>query len=206
MRARGGSALRRRVWELVWAWEAYFCVNPHSALRLAAKVPCMWRTRRMLASWGTAVGLVLVAASPAAATTFRDFKGSTSQEARVDFSTRNGVANVLHIYEWEAPCEVGSAYTEHEAIFQGGFDVATKRRLYEEARYRFYGPRTGPVEATIAMRRLTKRRWTGTFEASVRIQHDGQVIDRCATSFTFKVRRTKEPPFVVPRASAALDE
>lgn len=164
----------------------------------------MGRTRQVLAGCGLLLAIMLLAAAPAAATTLRDFKGSTSQGNRVDFSTRNGVANVLHIYKWEAPCESGPAYTEHEAIFQAGLDVATRRRLYEEARYRFYGPRTGPVEATIAMKRITKRRWTGTFDAVVRIQKADQTIDRCATAFTFKVRRTKEPPFVYPGASAAL--
>jgi hypothetical protein len=134
---------------------------------------------------------LLVLASPAEGGRFADYSGETSQGHKVEFGTDRGVPDFLLIYSYRAPCGDADAYREREAVFNPPFDLATRRKMVEEARYRRDGPRTGPVEATIVMHRTARHRWSGTFTADIRIQNQGKVLAHCHADYEFEVSRDR---------------
>lgn len=136
--------------------------------------------RRFSRRW--LLGLTVVATGLIAVPALADvrFSGRTSQDRPVFVRTDDDGLPVRVTIRWHAPCEPRGRYFD-ETTFIPEFDLQTRRRFRDAGTYR-HRDRAGRyrVRVRIVGRRVSARRWRGTFRGRAVVRKDGQVIATCA--------------------------
>ena len=122
------------------------------------------------------------------------FKGRTSQDRRAKVETNDRGFPVFLAFYWHARCSDGGRLVLPTG-FQTPFDERTKTFVRDAGSYstrvrkgeRVYRVR---VKAHVRARRVTRRRWRGTFGASAVVRRDGRFVARCETgAITWRASR-----------------
>lgn len=123
-----------------------------------------------------------VLAAPSLASARTDFKGRLSRGGKVDVRVkRNGIVKRVH-FHWHHSCDAGPSPFRGNVYYRRPFRAAQSKTFVSD-RGSFISYRRGDyvirVFTGMRARKVSARRWKGTFRARARIKDDGHRVAAC---------------------------
>jgi hypothetical protein len=112
------------------------------------------------------------------------FEGRTSQGGYVLVVAEDDGVPKRSFIRWRADCRRPGARLTEATVFRRPLDLSTRRRFRDGGRPSYRRRSSGgfvlTVTTRISGRKVSPRRWAGSFRARVVVRRGGRVRDRCS--------------------------